>query len=262
MWNKSAGTLAKILLAVVLSAALPAEARADFKAEQMRYPRVKAAFARKTKTLEALFKKAKAVYPPDEIFLRVFKRGDGRDGRGELELWARGGDAKRFVLVKNYPVCAASGALGPKRRAGDGQVPEGFYKVSGFNPASSYHLSMRLNYPNEADRRAGGRGDLGGDIFIHGDCVTIGCIPMTDDVIEELYVAAVEARNRGGGVVVHIFPRRMDDAGMKALEKAAGGDRALLDFWKNLREGYASFEKNGIPPRMKVDNKGKYLLSD
>ena len=71
------------------------------------------------------------------------------------------------------------------------QVPEGIYRLTGFNPNSSYHLSVRVDYPNRDDRGAAaaeGRQRLGGDIFIHGKAVSIGCLAMGDRAIEELYL--------------------------------------------------------------------------
>jgi murein L,D-transpeptidase YafK len=65
----------------------------------------------------------------------------------------------------------ASGGLGPKLGAGDRQGPERIYAIESLNPNSLFHLSMRLNYPNEFDQmraKQDGRSDLGGDIMIHG----------------------------------------------------------------------------------------------
>jgi murein L,D-transpeptidase YafK len=95
--------------------------------------------------------------------------------------------------VRNYEIRRASGEAGPKLREGDGQVPEGLYRIDGLNPNSSYHLSLKINYPNEFDRQQAsidGRTQLGGDIFIHGREVSIGCLAMGDDAIEELFVLA------------------------------------------------------------------------
>ncbi|HEX8659006.1 MAG TPA: L,D-transpeptidase family protein, partial [Hymenobacter sp.] len=114
-----------------------------------------------------------------EIFLRVIKT------RQELEVWARNQGDNCFELLRSYPLAATSGRLGPKRRANDYQVPEGFYEIDRFNPQSHYHLSLGLNYPN-ADDRALGEPNPGGDIFIHGGEVTVGCLPITDIGIEEV----------------------------------------------------------------------------
>src|SRR5205814_6993990 len=108
-------------------------------------------------------------------------------------------------LIKTYRVCAASGGLGPKLQAGDGQVPEGFYEISQFNPWSQFLLSMRVSYPNALDRKLK---HTGGDIFIHGNCVTIGCLPIEDGPIQELYIIAKDAHAAGPRLDCVLFPRR------------------------------------------------------
>lgn len=107
-----------------------------------------------------------------------------------LELWAE--HQGRRALVASYAVLAASGGPGPKLREGDRQVPEGIYGIASLNPNSAYHLALRVDYPNADDRRHGtddGRADLGGDIMIHGKSVSIGCLAMGDEAIEELFTA-------------------------------------------------------------------------
>ncbi|HET9532720.1 MAG TPA: L,D-transpeptidase family protein, partial [Blastocatellia bacterium] len=151
----------------------------------------------------------------------------------------------RFQMVKQYAFCASSGGLGPKRRQGDGQIPEGFYHIDRFNPVSNFHLSLGINYPNRSDRILGGAGRMGGDIFIHGGCATIGCVPITDDGIKELYIVAVAARSYGQSAIpVHIFPTKLDSAGMKRLERKFNGEARLLDFWLNLKLGFDFFERD------------------
>jgi len=122
-------------------------------------------------------------YPPRRLTLVGLKHEKA------LEVWVeRPGGWLRF---RSYPVLAASGGPGPKRREGDFQVPEGLYRITAFNPNSRYHLSVRVDYPNADDRAAAhaeGRSLLGGDIFIHGRAVSIGCLAIGDDAIEELYV--------------------------------------------------------------------------
>src|SRR5258708_2412399 len=134
-------------------------------------PRVRAARAHVGESVRALFASQQAAWPPRALLLRAFKLD------GELELWAEPRRGAGYVKLKTWRICARSGGIGPKRREGDGQVPEGFYRISGLNPWSSYHLSLRVDYPNHSDRVLGRR-PLGGDIFIHGKCVTIGCLPL------------------------------------------------------------------------------------
>jgi len=129
------------------------------------------------------FDRAGVAYPPRRIALLGFK------AERRLELWAEK-DGK-WVFIHSYPVLAASGKAGPKLREGDRQVPEGIYKLEYLNPNSSYHLSIKIDYPNAFDRqhaKAEGRTKPGGDIFIHGKAVSIGCLAVGDAAIEELFV--------------------------------------------------------------------------
>ena len=125
-------------------------------------------------------------YPPTSFTLIGLK------AEKRLELWAPDA-AGRPRLIKTYPILAASGGAGPKLREGDRQVPEGLYGIESLNPNSRFHLSLRVDYPNAADRRraqAEGRTGLGGDIMIHGSDVSIGCLAMGDPAAEELFVLA------------------------------------------------------------------------
>lgn len=121
-------------------------------------------------------------YPPKKIAFLAFKK------EKLFELWAENDGKWRFVHA--YQMTAASGMAGPKLREGDLQVPEGLYRITVLNPNSSYHLSMRLNYPNAFDQAKGKwdkREHLGGDIYIHGRDVSIGCIALGDEAIEGLF---------------------------------------------------------------------------
>ncbi len=144
------------------------------------------------------FAAAEVDYPPDRLLLAAFK------SERELQVYAANtsGSWRRTLT---YPILAASGALGPKLREGDRQVPEGIYEIESLNPNSRFHLSLRVSYPNAFDRQQGGRDgrqDLGGDIMIHGDQVSIGCLAMGDEVVEELFVLAADAGWRGVPVII------------------------------------------------------------
>jgi len=217
--------------------------------------RVREARKRTEGRLKQLFQAQGLTYPPREVFFRLFKK------EKRLDLWARSSRAREFTLVKSYSVCATSGELGPKRQRGDGQVPEGFYVIDRFNPNSSFHLSLGINYPNASDRILGGRADLGGDIFIHGACVSIGCLAITDDLIEEVYLATLAARARGQSrIPVHIFPTPLNEHGLEWLRRNYADQPALLEFWEGLQAGYWYFVQNKRVPRMRVDRKGRYRL--
>jgi murein L,D-transpeptidase YafK len=82
-------------------------------------------------TVEEMVKDAGLSYPPHQVFIRHFKMEQ------DLEVWARDRGSREFTLIKTYSVCEPSGTLGPKRRQGDLQVPEGVYMVDRFNPQST-----------------------------------------------------------------------------------------------------------------------------
>ena len=143
------------------------------------------------------FRKAGVAYPPKEIAILGFKE------EKRVALWARGGGEWRFI--REYPVLAASGHAGPKLREGDRQVPEGVYRIEHLNPNSSYHLSMKVSYPNAFDRRMAqrdGRTRLGGDIFIHGKAASIGCLAMGDPAIEELFTLVADTGHSRVQVII------------------------------------------------------------
>ena len=255
--NMFSGKRKIVLIQLVMAAAILAAAPHNaFREQQDRYPRVRAARDHAQPRLEELFKKAGLTYPPRRIFLRLFKL------EGECELWAANQANGQLTKIKTYAICAASGELGPKRRQGDLQVPEGFYQISVFNPWSNFHLSLKIDYPNTSDRILSDHRDPGGDIFIHGSCVTIGCIPLRDDPIEEIYLAAVDARANGQArIPVHIFPCRLQDPQPEAI-RLASANPGLQAFWENLRMGFAYFETRHLLPRITVDGKGRYHFHD
>jgi hypothetical protein len=149
--------------------------------------------------LKPAFDTAKIAWPPARFALLGFKH------ERTVELWAASRESDRARWIKTYLVRAASGRLGPKLRQGDLQVPEGVYRIELLNPNSKYHVSLRLNYPNEDDRKRGeedGRDDLGGDIMIHGRAVSIGCIALGDEGAEELFLLAARAGLRSGEVIL------------------------------------------------------------
>ncbi len=124
----------------------------------------------------------------------------------KVELHAPGwGDPLSFDMT------AFSGKLGPKLAEGDGQIPEGIYGIEYLNPNSHYHLSLKVSYPNDFDRaRAAkeGRKNLGGDIMIHGSCVTIGCVPVGDDAIEDIFYLVHEIGKKNVKVIISPYDMR------------------------------------------------------
>ena len=218
--------------------------------------RVAKARAAHGKMIAQKFKDAGLPYPAREIFLRWFKR------EAVVELWARE-DRSAFRLIAAYEILATSGGPGPKRRQGDRQVPEGFYEIDRFNPASLFHLSLGVNYPNAADRILSDHDRPGGDIFIHGKNVSIGCAPIGDAAIEQLYLAALDTRARGQArIAVHIFPARMRGAEWIAFATGpTARDPALARFWEQLQPAFDAFERDHRVPAFTVAPDGAYRLT-
>src|SRR5206468_435341 len=228
----------------------------SFRELQWKYPHVRTASKEKDEFLKKRFEEKAVTYPPRAILLRAFKQ------EGILDLWAAGASDKRYVLVHEYRICASSGSLGPKRRFGDEQVPEGFYELDRFNPQSNFFLSLHISYPNGSDCILGSHKNPGGDIFLHGNCASIGCIPITDDGIKEVYWLAVLAHTQGQErLPIHIFSAQLTDAGLKTLTASHFNQPALIAFWSNLKEGYDLSEKNRRVPRVKTSTDGAYSFS-
>ena len=156
--------------------------------------------------LKPYFDEASVDYPPNQITLLAIK------SESRLELWSHKNGTPKFI--RDYPVQAASGVLGPKLREGDRQVPEGIYELEYLNPNSLYHLSLKINYPNAFDQKHAineGRDKPGTNIFIHGKSVSIGCLAMGDSVIEELFVLVAKVgRSNVKVAIAPIDPRESD----------------------------------------------------
>ncbi len=134
--------------------------------------------------LVRFFEKATVSYPPKQIALLAFKKEQ------KLQLWAKNKN-KTWRHIHTYPLTASSGALGPKLKERDLQIPEGIYRLTSFNPFSKMHLSMKINYPNAFDRQkaaAEGRRKLGGNIFLHGKSESVGCLAIGDHAINQLFM--------------------------------------------------------------------------
>ena len=214
------------------------------------------AFKRKEDTLQKQFEKKGLVWPAKYLYLRSFKYDS------QLEVWVKNELKDPFTLFKTYKVCALAGTLGPKRIAGDYQVPEGFYYINEFNPQSNYHLSLGINYPNISDKILSDSLQPGGDIYIHGSCVTVGCIPMTDDQIEEIYLMAALAKDLGQDFIpVHIFPIRYNvKRSADYLNNLTKDDIALKRFASKLEDAFNYFERHKQLPIVLVNENGEYVV--
>lgn len=178
-----AGFAAWFLRHLLRPTALPSKPRTVEEVREILGPPVE-------KRLRPLFAQAGVSYPPERLTLLALKE------EKRLEIFA-GRHEEPMKLVTSYPILAASGSAGPKLKEGDKQVPEGFYRIELLNPNSSYHLSLRVNYPNPDDlARAKEEGrdlaNLGGDIMIHGGTGSSGCLAMGDPAIEEIFILVAQ----------------------------------------------------------------------
>ena len=116
----------------------------SFKESQLKHSRVFEAY--ENKGADAISKlKAVGVDPANcDVLIRGFKFEE------DLEVWAKNAEDSVFSLVTTYKFCENIGELGPKRREGDKQIPEGMYTLSKFNHASDFFLSLKVDYPNKS----------------------------------------------------------------------------------------------------------------
>ncbi len=176
------------------------------------------------------------------VFIRIFKE------ESILEFWMK--KEGKWAKLRDFEICKWSGELGPKLQEGDGQSPEGFYRVSrgSLNPNSSYYLSFNLGFPNRFDYENERTGTY---LMVHGNCVSVGCYAMTDPGIAVIYDLVEKALNSGQKAVpVHIFPFKMTD---EKLEKHK--QSKWISFWRDIRPGYDLFNETGQIPDIKVMRK-------
>ncbi|MDB5208798.1 MAG: hypothetical protein JWR72_3873 [Flavisolibacter sp.] len=212
------------------------------------------AMQNKLDTLQKQFAAKGLQWPAKNIYIRSFKYDS------QLEIWVSNSRKEPYRLFKTYRVCALAGSLGPKRMQGDYQVPEGFYYINEFNPNSNYHLSLGINYPNISDRILADPIKPGGDIYIHGSCVTVGCIPVTDEQIDEIYILAAHAKSAGQDYIpVHIFPIKYNSKkSVDYLATLTKTDEKLKTFASRLEAVYDHFEVTRQLPVIMTDSRGDY----
>lgn len=224
----------------------------NFIHHQLQFERVQQAFQAKESHVLASLSELHITPEEMELLFVAFKE------ESILEVYVKNKNNRTFFPLRSYPIVARSGTLGPKRQNGDLQVPEGFYEIHRFNPLSKFYLSLGLDYPNKADRMQSNADDLGGDIFIHGGHQTTGCLPMSDDIMEEIYVCAVLAQHHHKtNIPIYIFPFRM-------TEKKFQEKRIIFpqwdSFWQNIKEGYEQFFSNFQALQIEINDQGKYLF--
>jgi murein L,D-transpeptidase YafK len=183
---------------------------------------------------------AKNMDKESPILARIYKE------ESEMEIWKKNRDGE-YALLKTYPICRWSGDLGPKKKEGDRQAPEGFYTITPgqMNPNSNYYLAFNTGFPNTYDRAMG---YTGSELMVHGDCSSRGCYAMTDEQIQEIYALARESFFGGQKAFqLQAYPFRMT-----ALNMAKHRNNPNFAFWKMLKEGHDHFEATHQEPKVAV----------
>jgi murein L,D-transpeptidase YafK len=186
--------------------------------------------------------------PSSPTVIRTYKK------EGELEIWKMKSNGE-YALLKTYPMCRWSGQLGPKKREGDMQVPEGFYSIAPgqMNPNSHYYLAFNVGYPNAYDRAYG---RTGGNVMVHGVCSSAGCFSMTDEQVADIYAIARDSFAGGQREIqLQSYPFHMTAENMAKFRLDPN-----IDFWKNLKDGSDHFEVTKNEPSVLVC--GKHYVFD
>ena len=218
-----------------------------FRKEQFRFERVRNAYDAKKNYIKTLLISKGFNSFDYNLFLRALKKEE------LLEVWIKKEKDLTYQLLTTYDFCKNSGQLGPKRMEGDGQIPEGFYHISHFNHKSNFLLSLKLNYPNDSDKILSDPINPGSNIYVHGGCQTKGCIPLTNDKIQELYLLAMEAKKEGEKIPIHIFPT-------KKFRENLNKDSEHFPFWENLKTVFDDFEENRKLSFIAVESDGRYKI--
>jgi murein L,D-transpeptidase YafK len=181
--------------------------------------------------------------PSSPTLIRTYKK------EAELEIWKMKSNGE-YALLKTFPMCRWSGQLGPKKREGDMQVPEGFYSIAPgqMNPNSHYYLAFNVGYPNAYDRAYG---RTGGNVMVHGVCSSAGCFSMTDEQVADIYAIARDSFNGGQREIqLQSYPFHMTAENMAKFRLDPN-----IDFWKNLKSGSDYFEVTKAEPPVLVCGK-------
>jgi murein L,D-transpeptidase YafK len=186
--------------------------------------------------------------PSSPTLIRTYKK------EAELEIWKMKSTGE-YALLKTYPMCRWSGQLGPKKREGDMQVPEGFYTIAPgqMNPNSHYYLAFNVGYPNAYDRAYG---RTGGNVMVHGVCSSAGCFSMTDEQVADIYAIARDSFAGGQREIqLQSYPFHMTAENMAKFRLDPN-----IDFWKNLKDGSDHFDVTKNEPSVLVC--GKHYVFD
>jgi murein L,D-transpeptidase YafK len=229
--------------------------QSSLKNEHQSLSRVKKAYNNHFVTIQNELSNFNLEFSTLEIYIRAYKF------EKVIEVYGKNKSDKEFIRLFEFPFCTLSGGLGPKREQGDLQVPEGIYYIDRFNPWSNFHLSLGINYPNVYDKSNALNNNPGGDIFIHGNCVSVGCIPITDHLIEKLYLLALEVNHNGQQKIpVHIFPQRLSSIPyLSSTPWWSAIYSSQKSLWSQLEVIDRYFNKHSVLPKITINKQGYFI---
>lgn len=215
---------------------------------QLRFSRVKSAYQNCKQFWTELLLKNDFVLDNFELIFLILKK------ERKLQVYCAY-PQHDFKLITEFAILGLSGNLGPKRREGDLQTPEGFYEITHYNPESNFHLSMKINYPNLADNILSDANYPGTEIYIHGQEQSTGCFALGNESIEKLYVLSILSKNYQeiNPIPVYIFPCQFN-------KKQDFTNTQYTDLWQNLSEGYYLFKEKRRALRFSVNKSGTYIF--
>jgi murein L,D-transpeptidase YafK len=189
----------------------------------------------------------------------------------EFQFWAKSRNKdSSYKFINSYPITDSTVSIvGPKSKYGDSRTPEGIYSVI-FYPSfrwSDFYLAFRIQYPNNLDlarRKYWNIGaKAGGDINLHGCCISIGCIPVGNPVVEEIFFVTRENQIRNSNISIMIFPFKFDNEDTKNSHyEKYGNNLKLIKFWRSLENCHKYFNTNlKIPIYDRNQIIGSYILN-
>ena len=221
-------------------------------------------------------------YPPQFVLFRAFKHEQ------EFEIWIADKRSDKLKLLATLPICAVDYTPGTKLRQGDGKTPEGIYNYKLLYGSSYSFMWIKLNsseiddygevgkgssfklctdYPYQIDRNRTkkylGKVSTGGEICIHGNCATAGCISFENkNFLPVFLTASFHNQKKYSLPKIHIFPFRFTEELKTKYAKEANSymtANEIINFWNEIEKGYNLFEKTH--KAIKVNYKGdKYFF--
>lgn len=223
---------------------------ASFLDEQLKYSRVRTAHQEKTPVIQEKLTSMDLELNNVNVLIKAYKYEQ------LVKIYVKNKADEDWSVYKTFPFNCTSGDLGPKRQEGDMQIPEGYYYINHFNPYSHFYLSLGVSYPNKADKIKSTAAKKGSAIYMHGGCASIGCIPIEDEPIKELYMLSVYAKNGGQGKIpLHIMPFEYSPEKMTQAIQLYPDHK---DFWINLYTVEQNFDKTKILPDVGINSEGDY----